>query len=60
MWFMIRYAMAETYGFVGGSMRALTRRNLVRAIDIGRKLDKADHDYIEPIVTRYYHVRRTR
>ena len=32
-------------------MRAPTRRNVVRAKDTGRKLDKADRDYLEPIVT---------
>lgn len=31
-------------------MRALRRRNLVKAIDTGRKLDKADHDHLENIV----------
>ena len=46
--------MAETYGLVGGSMRALMRRNLASALDIGRKLDKADRDYLETIVTYCY------
>ena len=39
-------------------MRVLTRRNLVRVIDIGRKLDKADRDCLEPIVTHYYQERQ--
>ena len=32
-------------------MRAPTRRNVVRATNTGRSLDKADRDYLEPIVT---------
>ena len=44
-WSMIRYAMAGRCGFVGESMRALRRGNLVKAIDTGRRLDKADHDH---------------
>ena len=27
------------------------KRNVVRATDTGRDLDKADRDYLEPIVT---------
>ena len=52
MCFTIRYAIAGRYGFVGGSMRTLTGRNLVRATDTGRKLDKADRGYLELIVTQ--------
>lgn len=37
--------MGGTYGFVGGSMRALTRRNLARVIFTGRKLDEADRGH---------------
>ena len=49
-WFMIRYAMAGRYDFIGGSMRALRRRKMVTAISTGRKLDKADRDHLEHIV----------
>lgn len=49
-WFMIRYAMAGKYGFIRESMRALRRRNLVKAIDTGRQLDKAGRDHLEHIV----------
>ena len=51
MWFMKIYAMARRYGLVGGSMRALTRIDLVRATDTGRQQNKVDRDHLEPIVT---------
>ena len=50
MWFVIRYAITRRYGFVGGSMKPLRRRNLVMALDTGRKPDKADRDHSERIV----------
>ena len=43
--------MVGRYRFVGGSIPAPMKRNGVRATDTGRKLDKADRDYLEPIVT---------
>ncbi len=39
-------------------MRALRRRDLVKAIDTGRKLDKADRDDLERIVANEYLVRQ--
>ena len=32
-------------------MRAPTKKNLVRATDTGRQLNKADHDHLESVVT---------
>jgi len=46
-WSMIRYHMAGKYGFVGESMGGVRRRNLVKVMDTGRKLDKADRDHLD-------------